>query len=112
MRKKVAAKVCSRRIDAARRADPKNQGAVGRGRCWRLGGLQPTEAHSDPRGWALTRPPPTQTVTAGAHSLAANLAAANLAAANLAAAACAAAARAADARAADALAAASSERTA
>ena len=62
------------------------------------------------RGWALTRPPPTQTVAAGAHSLAAALTAATLAAANLAAAACAADARAADARAADALAAASSER--
>ena len=33
-----------RRIDAPRRAGPENQGAVGRGRCWRLGGLQPTEA--------------------------------------------------------------------
>ena len=59
------------------------------------------------RGWALTRPPPTQTVTAGAHSLAAALAAATLAAPARAA-----GARAADARAADALAAASSERTA
>ena len=53
------------------------------------------------RGWALTRPPPTHTVTAGAHSSPrAALAAATVAAANLAAAARAADARAADARAA------------